>query len=134
MLTFKTFLSWWFDLSLVAFVGSAFGMMLGCLLTDGSNAILVNSGCIMLFTLGGGLFANINSSFVAEFLGWVSPLKYGSELILRRLLDGQNLDASDEVLSVIGYTAGGATCVWILIMMYIGCVSVGLVALVFRAK
>jgi hypothetical protein len=134
VLTFKTFCSWWLDLSLVAFVGSAFGMMLGCLLTDGMSAILVNNVFVILFSLGGGLLINVNSSFVAKFLGWVSPFKYGSELILRRLLDGQNSDASDEVLNFLGYQVGSATCIWTLIMMYLGCIGVGLVALVFRAK
>ena len=88
VLTFGTFCSWWLDLTLVAFVGSAFGMMLGCIMTDGVSAILVNNVCVILFTLGGGLFTNVNTGFYAKFLGWVSPLKYGSELILRRLLDG----------------------------------------------
>lgn len=57
-------------------------------MTDGVSAILVNNVCVILFTLGGGLFTNVNTGFFAKFLGWISPLKYGSELILRRLLDG----------------------------------------------
>lgn len=98
VLTFVTYLSWALDLTLVAFTGSAFGMMIGCIISDGTTAILVCNLCVLFFSLGGGLFTNINSSWFAKFLGFVSPLDYGSELILRHLLNGKTEAATQLIL------------------------------------
>jgi hypothetical protein len=56
--------------------------------------------------MGAGFLVNTNSSsrWIIKFLGWISPLKYATQLLLVRVLDGKDQVISDGVLSYFGYT------------------------------
>lgn len=82
------FWSWTLDLFLINLVGSSLGMTGGCIWPEQLTAILACNLLCILFAMGAGLLANVNSSKFVRFLGWVSPLHYGIELIMRHLLSG----------------------------------------------
>jgi len=90
--TARAFFDWMGALMLTAFCGSAFGMMWGCVLTDGITALMLNQLFVLLFSLGQGFMVNTSSSakIVIKILSWISPLHYTTELLMYRLLDGKN--------------------------------------------
>ena len=64
---------------------------------------------MILFNLGGGSFSNLgNANFVGKFLGYISPMRYASELLLRRLLSEKTY--KDYVFYFFDYQYGEATC------------------------
>ena len=90
-------------LSVTAIAGSFFGFMIGCFIESEMTAIEVCSLFITLFCLGGGCFANTgeNANLFVKALAHVSPIRYGSELILRRLTDGRMVQ--EQILELFGY-------------------------------
>lgn len=71
-----------------ATAGFSFGMMLGTIIDDENSAVSTNLLFGMLFSLGGGMYANTgeSSNLLIKLIGWVSPMRYSSELLLRRIL------------------------------------------------
>ena len=71
-----------------AAAGFSFGMMLGTIIDDESSGVSTNLLFGMLFSLGGGMYANTgeSSNIFIKLIGLVSPMRYSSELLLRRIL------------------------------------------------
>ena len=103
--TFKALCGWLSILVLITFGGSAFGNMLGCVLTESISGIVVNQMFVILFNMGSGLFINTNSSstFVVKFLSFISPVHYATELIMFRLLNDKNELLRQKLLDYLGF-------------------------------
>jgi hypothetical protein len=78
--------------------------------------------------------ANVNSGYFVRFLGWISPLHYDIELLMRRLLDGKNKLVSREVLIFLGYDYGAETCYYVLVGMIVGYTVLGWIVIEWRAN
>ena len=64
----------------------------------------------MSFNAGAGCWVNIGTgaSPPVRFLSWISPVRYGVELTMRRITADKHLQ--DQVLDHFGYTAGTSFC------------------------
>ena len=71
--TLKVFFGWFLDLWLISLVGNSLGLMIGCIVPDVMPAILYGNLITILFSMGAGLLANVNSGYFVRFLGWISP-------------------------------------------------------------
>jgi len=70
---FKVFFGWFLDLWLISLVGNSLGLTIGCIVPDVMPAILYGNLVLILFNMGAGLLANVNSNYLVKFLGWISP-------------------------------------------------------------
>lgn len=86
--SFSSFLYWTTVLTLEASCGFAFGMMLGTLINQENTAISTNLLCAMMFSFGGGMYANTgkNANPIIKVISYISPIRYSSELLMRRIL------------------------------------------------
>lgn len=130
----KVFFGWFLDLWLVSLVGNSLGLTIGCIVPDVMPAILYGNLVCIIFNMGAGLLANVNSNNIVKFLGWISPQHYEIELLMRRLLDGRIKIINKEVLTYLGYEYGTDTCYYILIGMFVFYTLVGWLVLVLRAR
>ena len=73
---------------LVALCGLSFGFTMGTLMNDIQTVTPVITFFMLIFGMGGGLLASIGpgTNIIIRFLSWISPFRYGSELILRCIL------------------------------------------------
>lgn len=108
--SFASFLEWTTILTMEATAGFAFGMMLGTIIDDSNAAISTNLLFGMLFSLGGGMYANTgeSSNFLIKLIGWVSPMRYSSELLMRRILVDKK--GAEMILHYFGYTWTQRNC------------------------
>ena len=77
--------------------------------------------------VGAGMLVNAGdgSNWFADFLQYISPLRYINELMLRRMLEGRREIIDDHILEELGFTWGVATC-WYLVLAYMGyCLILG---------
>lgn len=88
----KGFCEWWGIITLLAFVGSSFGMCMGGLFPLHNKAQMVAQLFITVFTMGAGFLTNTSdsASLLITFLSYISPLHYACELLLGRILQGRN--------------------------------------------
>jgi len=77
------FAYWTLSLLLTATCGFSFGMMLGTIFSDQNTAINANLLFGILFSFGGGMYANTgeNANLLIKAISYVSPIKYGTELL-----------------------------------------------------
>jgi hypothetical protein len=61
---------------------------MGTLMNDPNTVATVITSLMFLFGMGGGILAHIGpgTNFLIRFLSWISPFRYGTELILRCIL------------------------------------------------
>ena len=130
----KVFFGWFLDLWLISLVGNSCGLTVGCIVPDVMPAILYGNLICIVFNMGAGLLANVNSGYLVRFLGWISPQHYEIELLMRRLLDGRNKLFNHEVLTFLGYEYGTNTCYYIMIGMFVGYTLLGWLAIVLRSR
>ena len=78
---------------------------------------------MILFNLGAGSFSNLGSAnFVGKFLGWISPMRYACELLMRRLIykkEQFGIPYGEYVMEYFGYNYGDNTCYAVLVSMFI---------------
>jgi hypothetical protein len=135
-MSFKGFCEWWGILTLVCFCGSSFGFMMGCLFPSFNFAQIVAQNVIIIFALGAGFYTNSGSGahWLNVFVSDISPLFYGCEMMLKRLLAGKNEHIQHELLSFFGYTQSNALCCFVLILFFCGFNLIGWFALCRQAK
>ena len=97
-------------LSCVAYCGNFLGLMFGCLTNNAEAALGTANLFVMMSGFGAGLFANTGSgaNWFVTFLSWISPLRYGCEIIMRQVTKGRQ--AQDAILESFGYTYGDKLC------------------------
>ena len=69
----RVFFGWFLDLWLISLVGNSCGLAVGCIVPDEMTAILYGNLILLVFFMGAGLMANVNSGYLVRFLGWISP-------------------------------------------------------------
>ena len=107
---FSAFCYWTLTLLLTATCGFSFGMMLGTIFTNQNTAISANLLFAMLFSFGGGMYANTGDGAnpLIRAISYVSPIRYGSELLFQLIV--KNKPGNEFVLEYFGYTWGTTTC------------------------
>jgi hypothetical protein len=135
-LTFSYFIGFWLTMTLIALVGSALGLTVGALFPNPFTALNVNQMIIIIFTFGGGLYVNTGAgaNILVRVISWISPLKYGCEMLLRKFLEGKPEIWVDHVLDDLGFTKGYAACVFILLTFYLLYLILGLGAMYRLAR
>lgn len=91
----KGFCEYWGILTIMAFVGSSFGMTMGCIVPDSTKAMGIAQLFVMMFNMGAGFLQNTSNGAnpAIRFLSWVSPMHYACELMLGRILAGRDNEA-----------------------------------------
>ena len=86
--SYASFSYWTSVLTLEAICGFAFGMMLGTMISHQNAAISTNLLCGMIFSFGGGMYANTgeNANPLIKAITFISPIRYSTELLMRRIL------------------------------------------------
>ena len=89
---------------------------------------------MLIFNFGGGFYASTGTgqSALLKFLSYISPARYSTELLLRRVLAGKA--GGDMVLTMLGFTWGSATCVTLLVSFIILCFLMGWIVLIYETR
>ena len=84
-------LDWMAVLALPAFLGSLWGFTFGTFFRSEMNALNWNLMMICIFNMGGGFSASLGAGvgIFPWLLGTISPIRYGTEMLLRRILSGK---------------------------------------------
>lgn len=125
---------WTLALTLTATCGFSFGMMLGTLFKDQNTAISANLLFAMIFSFGGGMYANTGAGAnpLIRAISYVSPIRYGSELLFQEILKGKA--GANAVLEYLGYTWGATTCFLALLGFTMFCLLAGWGILTFKYR
>ena len=116
---------WTLPLALMAWVGSLWGYSFGSFFSSEMIALQFNLVFIILFNLGAGQSKNIgsNSNYFAKFVMTVSPIRYGTEMLMMRLMEGNPAKAG--VLHSLGFDNGEESCRWTLLVICLTLFAVG---------
>ena len=108
--SFVSFLVWTAALTLTATCGFTFGLMLGAIVEEQNSAIQTNLLFGMIFSFGGGMYANTGSGAnpLIRALSFISPIRPASELLLRAIL--KEKQGGSVVLAYFGFTWGERVC------------------------
>jgi hypothetical protein len=77
---------------------------------DEDSARLFITFYAMVAMLGCGILSNLTSGWFVKLIGYISPMRYGCEIIVRRFLDGVDKEVVDYLLDTLGYTYGEKIC------------------------
>ena len=96
--SFNDYLEWLMIMALTMIAGSIFGFTLGTFCDNEMAGTMSNSLMIQIFTFGAGFYANTGTgmNFLVRIITYVSPMRYTSELLMRRVLEGKR--GGDQVL------------------------------------
>ena len=85
---------------------------------------------IFIFNMGGGCSVNVGkeANIVPMLISSVSPIRYGTEMLLRRVLQGKPW--AEPILIQLGYTQGDYNCLLIAATLSIVYFSVGWINLI----
>lgn len=85
---FWAWLEWTLILVACAYAGSFWGLMFGAFHSNEVAAVQLNLLFNIVFSFGSGLYANTGqtASLPVKLISYLSPMRYSSELLLRRLL------------------------------------------------
>ena len=109
--------------SAVCYSGQALGLFFGSVTSNAEVAMGIANLFAMIAGFGAGCFSNTGSDAnpVITFLSWVSPLRYGCELLMREVTKKFDVVAQpvivfggkteqELILEQFGYTYGNAVC------------------------
>jgi hypothetical protein len=119
---------------LEATAGFSFGMMLGTIIDDANTAVSTNLLFAMLFSLGGGMYANTgqSSNLLIKLIGCISPIRYSSELLMRRILVEKQV--GNKILEYFGYTSTPKNCYLAIIAFTTFCFIAGWMIIAFKYR
>ena len=88
--TWAGLFDWMFCLTLTAIVGQLWGFSFGSLFKSEMTAFQVNIVIFMLFNMGAGHTTNLSTvgNYFANFISTISPVRYGTEMLMYRILEG----------------------------------------------
>lgn len=89
---------------------------------------------LMIFCFGAGIYVNTaaGASFLVTFLTYISPMRYSTELLMRRILAGKM--GGDYVLDIFGFDWGSSTCIMMLMEWTLFYFVVGWLVLVWKTR
>ena len=78
---------------LLATVGITLGFLVGTFIKKDTSAILVLTAVIITMGLGAGVFVKVTSTsnLFIKCMTWISPMRYGNELLLRTMVYDRDL-------------------------------------------
>lgn len=115
-------------------VGCAVGIFWGTIFTTEVDSLNSSLILILMFALGAGKFINLrNKSWILKFLSFISPMKYGTELILRVVLKGRN-DEAMFLLNHLGLNEGQWHCEKMILLFSILFFMIGWAVMVYKAR
>lgn len=101
---------------LLSILGGSLGLYAGTTSTDIKAVIQIMPLFFVPFILLGGFMINTGSLGWANFLGYISPIKYGMELIVRAEFENTlSTEDCDYLLWFFHYDLGVSTCVIVLL-------------------
>lgn len=131
--SFLAMIYWGLALSGICYAGCFFGLTFGIFCRDPIMAQNLLNAAITMLNFGAGLLANTSKGAnpLIRFISWISPVRYGTEIVMRRVLAGEPSWFQDSTLDYLGYTYGYETCALVLLLMIIVIFIVGWVAIVY---
>lgn len=131
---FWAWLEWTLILVACAYAGSFWGLMFGAFHSNEVAAVQLNLLFNIVFSFGSGLYANTGqtASLPVKLISYLSPMRYSSELLLRRLLG--SWVGKEIVLEQLGYTWGDSTCTLLLFGFIFTCFFTGWVNIFFKYR
>ena len=132
--SFGSFCEWLLILLACAYAGSFWGLMFGAFNQNETAAVQLNLLFNIVFSFGSGIYANTGSSasLPVKLISYLSPMRYSSELLLRRLLG--NWVGKETVLEMLGFTWGDSTCTLLLFGFIFTCFFTGWVSMFFKYR
>ena len=133
--SFWDMLQWAGIMFLIGIAGSFWGFMIGSFAKNEVSAVQINLVCLYIFSFGGGFYANAgesNSNYFIKALTYVSPIRFSTELLMRRVLAGRI--ASDTVLEQLGYTHDVTRCILSLVVFILVCFLIGWLSLLYKTR
>ena len=126
------------SLCLMGICGMNFGLMLGTFLGNPDSALIINSSIMSLFGMGAGIIVHTGGENPAGFLWfnrglmYLSPWRYGCELVLRCMLSG--VVGGEKLLESLSYTFGSKVCTVVLAAYALLYLSIGWSVLLYRSR
>merc|ERR1712151_894111 len=129
---FQAFMYWLLISGCMALAGLCYGQVIGTFIKDDYTALTWLLQSLTIYCLGAGLMVNnASENWFGKFLEYISPLRFGNELGLRRLLtDRDKID--DYILDYFGFTWGETTCYLALIAYSMFFFLLGWVIMVYK--
>ena len=80
------------------------------------------------------MYANTGDgqNFLVQAISYVDPMRYSTELILRRVLAGK--PGGDQLLEELGFTWGSATCLVLMIVFTLACFVAGWIIMLWKTR
>ena len=130
--SFGSMLDWMFICVLSALAGGFWGFAFGSFMKNEVVATQLNLLFLILFSFGAGFYANTGSgaNFVVDAITYISPMRFSTELLMRRALSGKT--GASQVLSLLGYTWGNPVCFTLLAFSAVEYFFVGWLCLVYK--
>lgn len=96
---------------LLALVGITLGFLIGTYVKKDTSAILVLTAVIITMGLGAGVFVKVtpDSNWFIKGMTWISPMRYGNELLLRTMVFDTPI-MSPIFTWIVGYDYGIPMC------------------------
>ena len=131
--SFSDLLHWISIMMLIALAGSFWGFMIGTFAKNEVTAVQMNVLFVYVFSFGGGFYANTsNQTILLRVLTWISPVRFSTELLMRRVLAGRS--EADRILDILGLTWGETRCIISLVIFIIVCFLVGWASLLYKTR
>ena len=132
--SFGDMITWMEIMMLQAMAGSIWGLMLGTFIDTFMIAGQINQLACVLFSFGGGMFANLGNGVnpLVDLLSQFSPYRCTMELLLRREVHGQF--GGHLILKKLGYTWGEERCVRTILLFTLISFLVGWASLLYRSR
>ena len=108
--SFTDYLNYMGGLAMTGYSGAFMGYLIGAIFDNAEVALGIGNLFAMIAGFGAGLFANTGAgaNWFIRFLSWISPLRYGCEIIFRQVTTGR--PGQDQILLIFGYTYGDLIC------------------------
>ncbi len=117
---------------MISIIGSGIGFSISVLFESDSTGFSGLFFATILTNLGSGLLVNRTTNQYSLFLTSISPLRYGSEIMLRRIL---SKDAShDVVLGLLNLNGGDKYCFACLVLIFGVTMTLGLIVAKLKDK
>jgi ABC-type uncharacterized transport system permease subunit len=83
--------TWALSLACLGYCGVFLGLIFGTFFRDLVKAIALITPVVSILNLGAGLYANLGSQTnpLVTFITWISPMRYGTEVVFRRAIAGE---------------------------------------------
>lgn len=103
-------------LAMPALLGSLWGFSFGTFFKEPTSCLQWNLVFVMLFNLGAGHTKNLsNANYFAWFISEISPVRYGTELLMKRIIKGKA--GEPVVMTMLGFTKSEEECYLTLLVM-----------------